>query len=613
MPSQAAMHGQSRPGLFMSIPSLISLAFFSIFLPQDIARGPLEAEYRIKARDAVGNEGVIPLEVELHISNPPRHRTVLQIPVWAPGSYRLRDFPEHISVIGAEGDDGEPLTVIRLNRHSWQVQNGNSRTLVFRYVVDLRPNDRFMMVDPRRRCLTYEGPKVYIYVRGHKDIPCRVNFDLPDGWSVGSGLVAQPDGSYFAPDYDFLADCPVKLGKFQRFGFESHGKPIDIVVDAVEDLDFDQDAWLANIKAIVDSQGDIFGGFPFDRYSFLFTVSPGGGGGGLEHLTSTAIGLRAARLIDSPKTGMGVIAHEFFHLWNVKRLRPEALGPFDYSRPNRTTALWVAEGITSYYTDVTLARIGDKTEEEFWLAMQRQIRSLENNPAREHLSSAQASYRVWDPKPRDRTLSYYNSGEVLGLLLDIEIRAHSDNRKSLDDFMRDLFDRCQARGRGFADYELASVASNLCGHDMSEWFDRYVYGTMVPPYAQILARAGIVYEQERSRRKRIRGLRRSGDQGELYYRDPDGLGRQRTIREGLVKRVAGKKVQSLDEVGEVIERMNTTSEVEITLQHPLRGEFTLSLRITTVPRVQVRLSIDPDASREAQAIRAGIITAIPGR
>lgn len=388
---------------FTLLPALI---FSAAVCAQDIARGPMRAEYTVRATTLKSDAGKIPLQLRLRLHQPPRPRTVFQIPVWTPGSYRMRDFPEHIHEVRAVDAAGEELPLDRLNRFSWQVGGTQDTPYVdLEYRVDLQPFDRFMMVPETRRALTYEGPKVYMLVRGHTDIPCEVRFDLPEGWTSASGLVAREDGTWFAQDYDFLADCPVKIGILRRWSFESHGKPIDVVIDSVEDFDFEEEIWLGNIKAIVDAQGDIFGGFAFDRYTFLYTASPRGGGGGLEHLTSTAIGLSQAQLASNPAAGMGVTAHEFVHNWNVKRMRPIELGPFDYTRPNRTTGLWIAEGITSYYTDVTMARTGMMDEERFWQAMQRQIAGLENNPAREHVSSAAASQTVWEPKARDRNLS----------------------------------------------------------------------------------------------------------------------------------------------------------------------------------------------------------------
>ncbi|MCA8944367.1 MAG: hypothetical protein KDB80_17515, partial [Planctomycetes bacterium] len=348
----------------MTWNALFCAASFFLSVPPQVDTGRTEVHYTVSAHDAMGTEDRIRVDVTMRVVHPPP-RMVVEIPVWAPGSYRLRVFPDRISRIEATDREGGDLEVERLHRFRWQVKTASDE-LTLRYQVELRGDDRFMMRGTQRRCITYEGPAVYMYLRDHKDAPCHVEFDIPDDWDVGCGLDHVEGRRYFASDYDFLADCPVKLGKFQRFSFESHGKPIDVVVDGPGDLEFDSEGWVANINKITDCQGAIFGGFPFEKYTFLYTASPGGGGGGLEHLTSTAIGITARGLRRSPRSGMSVTAHEFIHLWNVKRLRPRELGPFDYTRPNRTTALWIMEGITSYYTQVTLARCGLLDEDGFW-------------------------------------------------------------------------------------------------------------------------------------------------------------------------------------------------------------------------------------------------------
>ncbi|MEM7205739.1 MAG: hypothetical protein AAF628_36130, partial [Planctomycetota bacterium] len=518
---------------------------------QDYGRGPVEAHYEVRAERVEAVEGEIPLWVRLRISDPPGTRLVFEIPVWTPGSYRLRDFPDRIHEVAARGPDG-PIDVMRLNRQAYELRLPPAGDVEFTYRVDLRDNDRFMMRGPKRRCLTYEGPQVYMYARGLKSVPCHVDFALPEGWEVGSGLTLDPDGSgYFADNYDFLADCPVKLGAFQKWTFESHGTPIDVVLDGPADLELDDAAWLANIQKITDVQGDLFGGFPFARYTFLFTAAPRGVGGGLEHLTSTAIGLSAASLARSPRTGMGVTAHEFFHLWNVKRLRPRALGPFDYTRPNRTTGLWLMEGVTSYYTEVTLARCGLRSADTFWRSMARSISGLESAPGRHHTSSAMASFSVWDAKPRDRAVNYYTSGSVLGLLLDLEIRSRTDNRRSLDDFMRALYAVCRDRGHGYDDEDLVSIASTTAGADLSEWFDRYVTGTVVPDYATALGHAGMTYSGEETTRRGLRGLRTGAAGGAPIYADPDARGVEAVLRaSGRVVELDGEPVADRDELVE---------------------------------------------------------------
>ena len=419
-------------------------------------------------------------------------------------------------------------------------------------------------------------------------------------------------GLFFAQSYDFLADCPTKLGRFQKFGFESHGVPIDVVVDGPGDVEFDHEAWLANIKKITDTQGEIFGGFPFDRYTFLYTASPNGGGGGLEHLTSTAIGLSVEGLQDSPRAGVGVTAHEFFHLWNVKRIRPRALGPFDYTRPVRTTALWLMEGVTSYYTDVTLARCGLRSEEDFWSGMARHIGRLESSSGRGHVSSADASYLTWDSLPGGRRISYYNSGLVMGLLLDLEIRAQSRNRRSLDDFMRSLYRLCQDRGAGFDDADLVTVANDVSGGDFAEWFDRYVYGTMVPPYREILAHAGLLYVEERAEGVTLRGLRGMGDDSIPFYSDPESSRSGLLRRSGRVVKVGEAEVADLDAVEAMVDAADL-GPLELEIETFQGSTRTIEATVEATVEVDVTLEMDPEAGSVAQAIREGIVTGVPVR
>jgi predicted metalloprotease with PDZ domain len=537
---------------------------------------------------------------------------VFQLPVWTPGSYRLRDFPQRVRDVRAALPGGEELPVTQLDGHTWEVRHGDQPSLELRYRVELADDDRFMMRGELRRCITYEGPQVYMYLRGHVDAPCAVRFELPDGWSVGSGLVDAGNGEYFAQDYDFLADCPVKLGVFQRFGFASHGVPIDVIVDGPGDVEFDHAAWLSNLKKITDAQGEIFGGFPFDRYAFLFTASPRGGGGGLEHLTSTAIGLSVSRLREDPTEGMGVTAHEFFHLWNVKRLRPRALGPFDYTRENRTTMLWLCEGVTSYYTDVTLLRCGLRTAKQFWESMAREIGSLESSPARRHVSSAMASYGAWDDAPADRRLDYYNSGQVLGLLLDLQIRERTRNRRSLDDVMRAMYRLCADRGRGFDDEELVTAVGDAADADFAPWFDRYVYGTVTPPYGEILGHAGLRYAEEVSGAKAVRGVRALGrGEGAPYYVAPE-TGSQLT-RSGRLLKLGDAAVADMASVEAAVAGLEPGAVVRLEIERLGGGTRAVRTAVVETRRVRVSLEEDPDAGALQRAIREGIATGTPGR
>lgn len=570
-----------------------------------VARAPRLAIYRVQATTTrEGTDGTIPLAVSLRVDDPPRPRMVLQIPRWTPGSYRLRDFPERLTVIGARDRKGTELAVERLGPCTWQIRTAAATAVVVDYAVALRPSDRFMMPSPDRRCLTYEGPAVYLYVRGRLRMPARVEFELPDGWSVATGLMPLPDGSFFAEDYDFLADCPVKLGRMRRFEFTSHATSFDVVVDGPEDLEFDERAWLDGIRRIADVEGAIFGGFPVARYTFLYTVSPLGGGGGLEHLTSSAIGLSARSLQTDPRAGMSVTAHELFHLWNVKRIRPFALGPFDYQRPNRTTMLWLMEGVTSYYADLILVRAGLQPADRLWSVLAGHISRLESAPARREVSSAEASWTVWDARPAGQRLNYYNSGEVLGFLLDVETRARTANRRSLDDLMRVLLAFCRDQGRGFHDHELVMLAGMVAGADLREWFDRYVYGTVSPPYADLLERAGLRYTERVDRRKRLHGVIRSGRRP--YFVDSDARGVSLPARSGVVVAANGTPVEDPHDLEKVVERLEPGAPVRLTLRTPSGRRIVVRSAVRSSRRVSARIEPDPAASDTARAIREGI-------
>lgn len=454
------------------------------------AQATATAHYEVDATGAAATGGEIGLEVTLRLDAPPRSSTVFEVPIWTPGSYRRRDFPERITMLGATAA-GKSVLPVRLSRTAWLVEHGQVPAVELRYRVALRATDRFMDPAETRRCVTYEGPAVYLFARGAEAAPCSVRFRLPEGWSVASGLEPRADGSHFARNYDELADCPVKLGVVQRFHFPSHGKRIEVVLDAGSDVEFDHVGWLAGLRGIVDEAGAIFDGLPFDRYVFLFTASNQGGGGGLEHLNSTAIGLGRRGFIANPASSFGISAHEFFHCWNVKRLRPVELGPFAYDRENRTTGLWLAEGVTSYYGPVLQARAGLLGAAQFWRDLEHTIRSWENAPGRLHTSPEQASWRAWDEKAPDRAVDYYGAGKVLGLLLDLQIRAASLRQRSLDDAMRTMWQACEQRGRGLTADEIEAHCSAAAGTDLGPFFAAHVRGTQRPDYAALLRLAGI--------------------------------------------------------------------------------------------------------------------------
>jgi predicted metalloprotease with PDZ domain len=573
---------------------------------------PTTAHYTVRANGAAATDGEIALVVALRLDAPARDSTVFEVPIWTPGSYRRRDFPERITVLGANAGETE-LQPVRLGRTAWRVDHGTAESVELRYRVALRPTDRFMDPGDKRRCITYEGPAVYLYAHGAEQAPCSVRFELPDGWTVASGLDPRPDGTHFAPDYDTVADCPVKLGVVQRFGFDSHGKRIEVVLDAGTDVDFDSEKWLRGLQGIVDEGAAIFGGLPFSRYVFLFTASSQGGGGGLEHLNSTAIGVGRRGFVADPASSFGISAHEFFHCWNVKRLRPAELGPFAYDRENRTTGLWLAEGVTSYYGPVLQARAGLLGKAQFWRDLENTIRGWENSPGRLHTSPEQSSWRAWDGQAPDRTVDYYGAGKVLGLLLDLQIRAASRQERSLDDAMRAMWQTCEQRGRGLSADEIEAHCSAAAGVDLGPFFAAHVRGTQRPDYRSLLRLAGISADLQPAAQSAptLRGLDLSRTNAPAFVDWPSlerSGGGNPLAACGRVRQIDGQPAADADACRQIVAAAFAAGRTTVAVDYETGNgsQRTAKAAVEATTRVHFAMQLEEAPDDQQRSIRDGI-------
>lgn len=599
-----AMNTNSRSQRTLGATALLCIVLTAFAQAQDPVR------YTVVAKDA-GDRNEIRLEVAVRVERPSGTSTPFWMPVWTPGSYRHRDFPERVTVLGARAGDAE-VPVQQVDRGKWLVEHGAVPAVELRYALRLLPGDRFMDPSHDRRAITYEGPAVYMTVPTRVQSPCTVRFEMPQGWQVASGLRAGDDGLFHAPDYDVLADCPTKLGVFQRFEFTSLGKPVAAVLDCAEDLTFDHAQWLAGLAAITDEAGSIFGGHPFDNYVFLFTLSRTGGGGGLEHLNSTAIGHSRALFQRNPSTTFGISAHEFVHTWNVKRLRPVELGPFAYDRANRTTGLWLAEGVTSWYGDVLMARAGHTPVEQFWKEQAAAIAGWENTPGRAHTSPMRASWMVWDRQAPDRKVDYYGAGQVLGLLLELQVRHASGNQRSLDDAMDAMFRACGKLGRGLTEQEIATHLSDAAGTDLRGFVAKHADGTLVPDYATILGYAGIEYAATPTQRPPyLRGIDTSRKE-QLAFTDFESLDRMALTDvislSGTVKTLDGQAVAGVDAVDQAVRAAIADGRTSIEVGYETANGRSLKARarVEQAVRVRVELQLREDATAAQKAIRDAI-------
>jgi predicted metalloprotease with PDZ domain len=427
----------------------------------------------------------------------------VQIPAWN-ALYQIRDFAHHVTNVRARvhpNDAGRPqtwLAVMKLDKQTWKIGPPAGEILGSVYVdYDIfwdEPGPFSSQLNGHHAFVNLAD--ILFYVPGRRAEQSRVFFvALPEKWKIAVELPAGEAGnSFMAPSYDALVDAPVEIGPFEEFRFEESGPHYRVVVDG---KNWEYKKLSDDLGRIVNYETSLMGGAPFKEYIFFFHIGAGNevGGGGMEHANSTAIAA------ESDSSAVSVAAHEFFHAWNVKRIRPRTLEPADYTHEQYTRALWFAEGVTSTYGSYTLERSGIWNRERFYDDLAGELAELDSHPARLWQSVEQASLDTWlDKYPYYRrpevSISYYNKGKILGELLDLEIRDAAGNHKSLDDVLRALNEQFAQKGRFYNDSaDIRATAEQVCGCKLADFFSRYVSGTEEIPYADLLALAGLRLEK----------------------------------------------------------------------------------------------------------------------
>jgi predicted metalloprotease with PDZ domain len=400
----------------------------------------------------------------------------LVLPVWTPGSYLVREFARHLEGVSAEDGEGRRLPVERLDKHRFLVRAGGAARAVLSYRVYANElTVRTCHLDGTHGFLN--GAAVFAYARGREREPHVLEVLPPVGWRVATALDGGPT-IFTARDYDELADSPVEIGTHRSVTFEALGRPHELALWGRGNVD---EARLAeDARKVVETLGALMGGLPYDRYLFIVHLTDKRRGG-LEHARSTV--LDVARTGFFPRETyvetLGLLAHEFFHVWNVKRLRPAAFVPFDYEREQYTRLLWWFEGATSYYEQVALARAG-LLEPKGWLkALGKALTSLERTPGAGKMSVEEASFLAWvkhyrpDENTPNSAVSYYLKGELVVLALDLALRKAG---RSADDVLRALVERFE-RG-GVPEGGVEDVVADVAGPEAARrFFDRFVRGT----------------------------------------------------------------------------------------------------------------------------------------
>ena len=423
-----------------------------------------------------------------------------KMPAWTPGYYRIMDYAKFVKDFRAEDGAGRPLAWEKTAKNTWRVRTGKAATVVVSY--DVYAFTRFVAdsyLADDGGFITPTG--VFMHVAGRLNDPVALTVVPPAGWKrVSTGLdpVAGRPNTFAAPDFDTLYDCPILVGNQEILTFEAAGKPHTVVAYDLGAVD--RAKFTGDLRKIVEAAAGLMGELPYRHYTFLII---GPGGGGLEHSNSTAVTLNPDSLADARgyQGWLSFIAHEYFHLFNVKSIRPVALGPFDYDRENYTNMLWFSEGVTVYYEFLLLNRAGLMTRGEVLERLGSTIADYENAPGRRHQSAILSSFDTWtgffgrSEHAANTSISYYDIGCGLGLLLDLRIREASKGRSSLDDVMRTLYRTFyKEKKRGFTDREFREVCEKAAGVPLGEIFDVYAATVEKWDYAKYLKCAGLAID-----------------------------------------------------------------------------------------------------------------------
>jgi predicted metalloprotease with PDZ domain len=436
-------------------------------------------------------------EIEMDIYGLKQNTLDLKMPVWTPGSYLVREFSKNVESFSAESN-GKAINAKKIRKNIWQIATANLSAVKIKYkLYAFELSVRTSLIDVTHAFLSTSG--VFMCPEGMLNHPSTIHIIPYKGWTKVSTSLDMVKGDPFtlhAPNYDILFDSPIEVGNQDIFGFEVGGVKYEVAMCGGGN--YDKERLSKDMPKIIEQEAAIFGENPNKRYVFI-VHNTSKGGGGLEHLSSTVLGF--SRDNYSTENGyrsfLSLASHEHFHLWNVKRLRPIVLGPFDYDRENYTTDLWIAEGFTAYYQDIIIRRTGLYPPDVYLNTLANDINYVANQPGNKVQTLAEASYDAWIKyyRPNENSIntniSYYNKGSIVAMMLDLEIINDTKGKKSLDDVMKYMYDTYyKTRKRGYTDAEFKLGLEKFCGKNLDEFYKNYIYGFADIDYGEYLHHAG---------------------------------------------------------------------------------------------------------------------------
>jgi predicted metalloprotease with PDZ domain len=523
--------------------------------------------------------------------------------------YQIRDFSAHVQQVEALARP-TPLPITKIDKQTWHVSGDGLITV--RYAISwdeagpfgTQLNSEHAFINPAM---------ILMYVPERRAEEVWLTFrDIPQEWRFTSALVQQrvfsdvptSSNTFAASNYDALADAPIEVGKFEEFDLPGVSPRVTLVIHG--------DNWKKNrveqdLKRICEYETKLMEGAPYEHYVFILHIGKGAGGGGMEHANSTAIG------VPSDEYLANVAAHEFFHLWNVKRIRPATLEPVDYTKEQYTRALWFAEGVTNTYGSYTLVRSGIWSKQRFYEDLGEQISELEGRPANLWQSAEQSSLDAWLEKyplynQPEYSVSYYAKGQVLGDLLDILIRERTNNAKSLDDVLCAMNRDFAKQGKLYRDsLDVRLTAETVSGGSFEEFFQKYVAGAEPFPYQQILGLAGLELRTVEHRRATLGFAGEREPSGAFIVRavDADGLAAQAGLRVGDAI-VAWNGGEVPRRPARWVNEQNPSDLLVLRIRRDEK-EISVEFRLGEIKEILYEVVEDAHANEKARRIREGLL------
>jgi predicted metalloprotease with PDZ domain len=439
-------------------------------------------------------------EVEMRLDGA-KGNEVVALPVWTPGSYLVREYARNVQDVSAASEDGSMLTIKKQDKNHWLVSGKRGQDIIVRYkVYAFEHSVRTSYLDSDHALVV--PASVLMYWEKNQTRKHHLQVNLPASWSqITTALEPfnKPGNvNFVAQNYDELVDSPLELGNQKVLEFQVLGKPHVLGIYGVSN--YVDSVIINDFTKIMEAQAKIFGGLPYDNYTYILHL--GGTRNGLEHSKSSVNIVTRWSFNDEKryKSFLSLISHEFFHTWNVKRLFPEGIASFDYDAENYLDELWMAEGVTSYYDELILHRVGIRDTEDYLGVLKDEINTLERRPGKHHQSVTESSFDAWikyyrsNEHSRNSTISYYNKGHLLGLLLDIKMLAATNGSAGLDEVMARLYRNHAEKGKAYNTRDVQRACENVSGLKLDAFFSDYVYGTEPLPYAEVFDLVGVTLD-----------------------------------------------------------------------------------------------------------------------